>query len=319
MFESLDHAVVLFSPAQLQLMNVAQALMMFVVSLHLDLAGLKRIGEHPKAVFAALAAKWLLLPALALLCIAVLRMPAAPALGLLIIACCPGGSAAAFLSLFARGNAAVAVAAAAVSTLVTAVLTPLAFALTTALAGLDSLDGKLHLDTWMVVQTALLYLLLPLALGLALRQWRPALVQRLRGPLKLVLGLVLGVFVLGALQANAKSLQSLILTLTPLVAGFHAAAMLAAYLLAASLRLPETERRAVTLSAGISNAGLSLLLVFSFFGGNGAMAALVAWWGVWRLFAAGLLTLVWSRVGPATAQLPSGGKARGASAGGRVG
>ncbi|WP_020650620.1 bile acid:sodium symporter [Solimonas variicoloris] len=319
MFEALDQAVVLFSPAQLRLMNIAQALMMFVVSLHLDLGGLRRVGEHPRAVLAALAAQWLLVPVLALLAIVLLRLPSAPALGLLLIACCPGGSAAAFLSLFARGHAAVAVAATTVSTLATALLTPLLFALTRALAGLDGAATGLELDTAMVVRTALVYLLLPLGAGLALQRWRPRLATRLRGPLKLALGVTLGVFLLGAVQANARSLQTLVLTLTPLVGGFHGAVLLGSWLLAAALRLPAPERRAITLSAGISNAGLSLLLVFSFFGGNGAMAALVAWWGVWRLLACGALTLGWAWRAPAAAQAPSGGSAAGASAGGRAG
>jgi BASS family bile acid:Na+ symporter len=296
MFDALDQAVVLFSPAQLRLMNIAQALLVFVVALHLELANLRRVGEHPKAVFVGLAAQWLLLPALAVLTTLVCRLPPAVALGLLLLACCPGGSAATFLSLLARGNAAVAVATVTVAILLSAVLTPLLFALCRAFAGVDDSGGALRLDALLVIRTAVAYLLLPLLAGLALRHWRPALVARIRGPLKVLLGITLGVFVIGAVQANAASLRSLVLALTPLVAGFHALTLLGSWGLARLLRVADAERRAITLSAGVSNAGLAMLLVFTFFGGNGAMAALVAWWSVWRLLASGVLTLFWSRL-----------------------
>ncbi|WP_043114816.1 bile acid:sodium symporter family protein [Solimonas soli] len=301
MFDALDQVALQFSPAQLQLINVAQALLVFGVALHLQPAGLRRVGEHPKAVVVGLGVQWLLLPALAVLLVLSFELPAALACGLLLIACCPGGSAATFLSLLARGNAAVAIATASIAMLASAVLTPLLFALCRRLAGLDGVHGALSLDATLVLRTTLLYLLLPLAAGLALRQWQPRLALRLRGPLKLALGLLLGLFVVVALQRNAAALRGIVLALMPLVAGFHAASLLGAWLLAALLRTAAPERRAITLCAGVSNAGLSMLLVFTFFGGDGAMAALVAWWSVWRLLASGALTLFWSR-----APLPAG-------------
>lgn len=295
MFEALEQVSLQFSATQLQLINLAQALMVFVVALHLEPASLRRVGEHPKAVIVALAVQWLLLPALALLLVRGLPLPPALQIGLLLIACCPGGSAATFLSLLARGNAAVAIATASVAMLASALLTPTLFALCRALAGLDGANGGLPLDGWLVVRTTLLYLILPLAAGLALRQWRAALALRVRGPLKIALGILLGLFVVVAVQRNAANLEGVLLALTPLVAGFHAASLLLAWLFAALTRTAAPERRAITLSAGVSNAGLSMLLVFTVFGGDGAMAALIAWWSVWRLLASGALTLLWWR------------------------
>lgn len=295
MFDSLDQAAVQFSPAALQTLNLAQALMMFLVSLYLDGAALRNAWRFPKSIAVGLVSQWLLLPALTLLLIAALDLPAGAALGLLLVAACPGGNASSFLSLLARGNIALSVSLAAVSTLAVALMTPLVFTVSAQLAGLSHSGQNLHIDALALLRTAVVVLLLPLLAGLAFRHFFPRAALRIRGPLKLGLGALLLVFIVGATHSNADKLQGYLLAVAPLVFLHNSAALIGGYLLAWISGLQEADRRAIALSAGITNSGLSLLLVFGFFGGAGAMAVVAAWWGAWRLLSGGLLALLWSR------------------------
>ncbi|HEX7537852.1 MAG TPA: hypothetical protein VF391_12725 [Dermatophilaceae bacterium] len=71
------------------------------------------------------------------------------------------------------------------------------------------------------------------------------------------------------------------------------------YGIARLTRLPEASTRAMTFEVGIRNAGLGLLLVFSYFGGLGGMALVAAWWGIWDIIAALALARWWRRRVPA--------------------
>lgn len=301
MLESLDAAVLQFSPGSLQALNVAQALMMFIVSLYLDGAALRGARQLPKAVAVGLLSQWLLLPALTVLLILLLDLPAGAALGLLLVAACPGGNAAGFLALFARGNVTLSVAITAVSTLGLALLTPLVFALSARAANVAGEGQGIQVGFMAVFEMALTLLVLPLLAGMLFRRYLPQLALRVRGPLKLLLAIVLTVFVLGALQVNGRSFQGFILAVAPLVFLHNLLALAGGYLLAWFAGLVEADRRSIAIASGITNSGLCLVLVFSFFKGAGAMAVIALWWGGWRLVTAGLLAWIWSRRPPASA------------------
>ena len=64
---------------------------------------------------------------------------------------------------------------------------------------------------------------------------------------------------------------------------------------AAAARLPEYDRRAITMEVGIQNSALALVLIFSFFDGLGGMAVIAAWWGVWHLISGLAISSWWAR------------------------
>lgn len=299
MLSGLESAVVQFTPEGMRALNAAQALMMFIVSLYLDGAALREARRFPRAVAIGLLSQWLLLPLLTVALIVILQIPLWPALGLLLVAACPGGNASGFLTLLSRGSLAVSVSTTAVSMLATALLTPLVFAVGTAFAGLSQEGRALQIEPRLVLETVLLLLVLPLCAGLLFRRFFPRAVQRIRGPLKAALGGLLLLAIFGALQTNGTVLKDYALAVAPWVVGHNALALAGGYGLAWLARLPEADRRSIAIGTGITNSGICLLLVFSFFGGSGAMAVIAVAWSVWRLITGGLLALLWSRTPPA--------------------
>lgn len=277
------------------LVGAVQALTMLTVGLHLDLAALRRAAGAGRPLLAGLAAQWLLLPLATLGLIAVVRPPAVTALGLMLVAATPGGGAAVYLSLIGRADLALSVALTTVSTLLAAALTPAVFAAQLFLAGEAGGAAPLHLDFLALAGNMAGLLLLPLAAGLAFHQRLPRLAEHVRGPLKLILGLVLGALVVVSLQRNAQQLLDQLPLLAPLVAVHNALGLLGGWLLARWIGLPPVQARAACLSAGVNNSGIALALGLSLFAATPAALAVVLWWSGWRLFSGWALALLWSR------------------------
>lgn len=118
-----------FNSADLVVMNAAIALMMFGVSLQLKGEDFSRLLKQPRAPLAGLIAQFLLLPAATCLVTWLFSVPAEFALGMILVASCPGGTFSNVMTWMAKGNVAVSVTMTAVSSLAAVVLTPANFAL----------------------------------------------------------------------------------------------------------------------------------------------------------------------------------------------
>jgi BASS family bile acid:Na+ symporter len=79
------------------------------------------------------------------------------------------------------------------------------------------------------------------------------------------------------------------------VAIHNAIALSTGYGAAAAFRMPERDRRAISIEVGIQNSALSLALIFSFFDGLGGMALVAAWWGIWHIVSGMTLARFWAR------------------------
>ena len=113
-----------FSPESLVALNFILAFVMFGVALDMKPADFKGITAAPRAVLIGMVAQFLLLPAAAWALTMVLRPQPSIALGLILVACCPGGNISNFLTHFARGNTALSVTMTAFSTVGALFFTP---------------------------------------------------------------------------------------------------------------------------------------------------------------------------------------------------
>jgi bile acid:Na+ symporter, BASS family len=291
----LDEASLSFSPQSLLVLNFALAFLMFSVSLFMQPRDFLALRYRPLSVVGGLGSQWLLLPGITVLIILTVNPHPGVALGMLMVASCPGGNVSNFLCLVARANIVLSVALTAVSTLAASFLTPLLFVTGAAIVarGLDL--PELDIPLGAMLQTVLTIIALPLLLGLLLRHYAPAFANAIRKPLRTAAGLVLIGFIVVAFINNVGALQTHVRSIAALVALHNALALLGGYLLASALRLPESERRTVSIETGIQNSGLALVLIFNFFDGHGPMALVAAGWGVWHLVSGGLLATWWSR------------------------
>lgn len=279
----IDEVLLNFSPTSLQVLNAVLAVVMFSIAIDLKPADFKRLMQAPKPLLTGLFSQFIVLPALTF-CLVLLTAPRPSiALGLILVAACPGGNISNFITHRAGGNAALSVSLTAFATVAAIVLTPLNIAFWGNLYGptRDILRAT-SIDPVSVAITVGLMLVLPLCLGVLLNLRRPDITSRLRTPLQYLSMGIFVAFVALALAANWALFLQFAGAVAALVLAHNALALAAGYATASIAGLSGFDRRAVMIETGIQNSGLGLILIFGFFSGLGGMAVVAAFWGVWH-------------------------------------
>jgi BASS family bile acid:Na+ symporter len=293
---ALDQVRLNFNPRGLFAINAAIGLMMLGVALELKLDDFKRILIAPKAPGIGLGAQFIFLPAFTFLLTLILRPPPSIALGMILVAACPGGNLSNIITYLARGNCAVSVSMTAVSTLAAILMTPFNLTLWGSLnPGTARILQAVHLSPVDVFMTVFIILGIPLGIGMLISRSFPALVDKIRRPFKIFSLIFFIGIVTAALAVNWQNFINYIGLVFMGVLIHNALALNLGYWTGRLFRLSERDSRAVSIEVGIQNSGLGLVLVFNFFEGLGGMAIIVAWWGIWHIIAGLITAFIFSR------------------------
>lgn len=295
-----------FDPGSQLVLNLLLAAMMFGVALGLKPADFGRILRQPRAPAGGLLAQFLILPALTWGLTMLLPMAPGVALGMILVASCPGGSFSNILTWLARGNVAVSVSMTATSSLAALVLTPLNFAFWGSLnPDTAQLLSQIAVAPTQILTLVLAVLGLPLLCGMILGYLAPALAARIQSGLKPLSLAIFLVFVGIALFRNGALFRDHFTLFAGFVVLHNAMALLLGWSLARGMKLPDADSRAVTLEVGIQNSGLGLIILFNFFPEQGGMMVITAFWGVWHLISGLLMMAFWRYRDQAPGHTPS--------------
>jgi bile acid:Na+ symporter, BASS family len=280
----LSETAIQFSESSLTVLNICLAIIMFGVALDIRWVHFTQLANQKKAIATGLFAQIILLPALTLLLILVLPISSGMALGMLLVACCPGGNVSNFFTQLARGHVALSVTLTAISSLAAFVITPLSFFLWGSL--LPSLSTEIksfEIDLVSLLLNMVAILLLPLILGMSVASYLPRVAQKIAQPVRIASMFMLIGFIVAAVLNNQDAFAVHLGNVFWIVLLHNGLALVAAYYFSKALKNTEDINRTVAIETGIQNSGLALILIFTFFNGNTAMAIVAAWWGVWHL------------------------------------
>lgn len=297
MVENLDKSVLNFNQDSLFLLNISLAIIMFGVALDLKLKDFKYIGKNPKSFFVGIAAQFLFLPFLTLLLVQALQVPASVALGMFLVAACPGGNVSNFITHLARGNTALSVSLTAFSTAFSIFLTPLNFTLWASFYSPSAgLLKSIALSYSEVFQTVAIILGIPLLLGMYINHRYPHWSSKATQVLKPISLLIFAAFVIIAFVGNYELFVKFIGLIFTWVLAHNFVALASGYGLAKVFRLPLSDTKTLTIETGIQNSGLALVLIFTYFDGLGGMAIIAAWWGIWHILSGLSLAYFWKYI-----------------------
>jgi len=292
----IDDVTLNFSPNSLLLLNGILAVVMFSVAIDLMPDDFRRLLRAPKPVLVGLFSQFVVLPVLTFFLILATTPQASIALGLILVAACPGGNISNFITQRAGGNAALSVSMTAIATVAAIFLTPLNIALWGRLyAPTRAILQDTAIDPMSVAITVGFMLILPLILGVLLNAKKPALTARLRKPLQWLSMGIFVAFVVLAIAANWSYFLDFAGVIAGLVIAHNALAFCGGYAISTLAKLSNFDRRAVTIETGIQNSGLGLVLIFTFFGGLGGMAIVAAFWGIWHAISGIIVATLMSR------------------------
>lgn len=296
--EALDSIRLNFSQGDLLLLNLALALIMFGVALDLRWEDFLYLPKNPKGFFLGIFSQFIFLPFLTWVLINLIQPPPSVALGMFLVAACPGGNVSNFLSNLARGNTALSVSLTAFSTIAAIVVTPLNFTLWAGFYSPTSLFlREISLDISEVFFTVGIILGIPLLLGIFTRQKLPAFADKASKILKPVSILIFASFVVLAFAGNFDLFLQFIGLIFLWVLAHNFTALAAGFVTGKLGKLPLADVKTLTIETGIQNSGLGLVLIFTYFEGLGGMAIITAWWGIWHLISGLAIAGIWRKTG----------------------
>ena len=285
-----------FNPASLALLNAVLAFLMFGIALDARIEDFRRLLRMPVAFAAGIVAQFLFLPGITFLLTLVLQPAPSIALGMVLVACCPPGNVSNILTHRAGGNVALSVSMTAVSNAISIVAMPLNLAFWGSIHPTAApLLRSIALDPQQMLLHILMIIGVPFVLGIACARQFPVWTMRFKKPLRTISMLTLIGFIVGAISGNWRYFLDYVGVVLLAVAVHDALAFGLGWTVARAVRLSEYDSRALSIEVGIRNAGLGLVIIFSFFDGLGGMAVVAGVWGFWDIIAGMVLASWWAR------------------------
>jgi BASS family bile acid:Na+ symporter len=290
----IDNVHINFDEKSLWTLNIALALVMFGIALEISINDFKELTQKPKLVLTGVISQFLLLPILTFGLVWLVEPMASIALGMFMVAACPGGNISNFITHLAKGNSALSVTLTAIATLLAIVMTPLNLQVWGSLyEPTAQILKEVSISPFEMVKLVALLLGVPLVLGMLVNHFEPELAKKMAKGFKIGSLLFFVVLVFLALYKNRNIFLDYIFYVFWLVLLHNLIAFLTGFSLAKAMGFSKENVRSITIETGIQNSGLGLLLIFTFFDGLGGMALLTAFWGIWHLVSGLLLGSYW--------------------------
>ncbi len=299
--EVLDQYRLNFNAEGLHILNVSLAIIMFGIALGIKVSNFKTIVSNPKSFILGVVSQFLLLPAVTYLLVWIIKPSDSVALGMILVAACPGGNISNFISSLAKANIELSVSLTGASTLLSVLLTPINFAFWGGLyVSQSDLMHPIEIDFVQMFTTVILILGIPLILGVVFAKKFPSLTLKIQKPIKIASILIFGAFIVVALANNFDLFMRFVHLLFLLVLAHNILAIATGYFLAKSFKVSLPDRKTISIETGIQNSGLALVLIFNpkIFPPEleiGGMAFIAAWWGIWHIVSGLGLAYIWGR------------------------
>lgn len=300
--EALNELTINLGSGGMLIVNIILAFVMFGIALGIKIETFKDVFRNPRSVIVGLLLQWLILPAVTFLVCLILNPIITPyvAIGMLLVASCPGGNISNFISSLSKGNVELSVSMTAVSTIFAPLVTPINFwmwgTLYCRVAGVTNDIPTLEIPFMDMFLQVLLLLGAPIIAGLIFAHYHPNATKHITRPAQLISILLFFGMIIASLTQVLTSLEQEVGVYMSILCAFiiviihNASALTVGYLGGTLAKVSDPDRRSLTIETGIQNSGLGLVLLFNaaIFPPDkwehiGGMVIITALWGVWHI------------------------------------
>lgn len=292
--EIIDSIDVTLNAGGMQAINIVLAFVMFGVALGIKPRTFVDVFKKPKSVILGVVCQQILLPLFTFILAVILgdSISWTMAMGMILVASCPGGNISNFISSLSKANVELSVSLTAISTALAVFMTPFNFwlygNLYLKIANVAQEVPEIAIPLMDVFRTIFILLGIPLVLGILTSHYLPKVAEKLKKPFtyfSIVFFVVMVVLsFIGNLDAFMKCIKQIFLV----VLAHNALALLLGYTTGRIFKVSEADCRTLTIESGIQNSGLGLVLLlgtalFANFPPHGGTLVITAWWGVWHI------------------------------------
>ena len=291
---NIDSISVTLNAGGMNTINIVLAFVMYGVALGIKPGTFVKLFKRPKPIFAGMLSQLVLLPLLTFLLTLAFgkSITWTMAIGMILVASCPGGNISNFMSSLSKGDIELSVSLTAISTALAIFMTPFNFWLYGNLyikaAGLAAEVPQLVIPLKDVLKTIFILLGVPLTLGILTARYLPKVAEVLKKPMQWLSILFFLAMVILSFTGNLEAFLKCIKYIFLVVLIHNLMALAIGFSTASAFRLSNKDRRTLTIETGIQNSGLGLVLLlgtslFANFPPHGGTLVITAWWGVWHI------------------------------------
>ncbi|MEM7550948.1 MAG: bile acid:sodium symporter family protein [Bacteroidota bacterium] len=237
-------------------LGISLIIIMFGMGLTLTLDDFKRVIVNPKAVLIGLVNQMIFLPAIGFLIIFIFPVSEAVAIGLILLAACPGGATSNLIAHLARGDTALSVSLTAVSSAITVITIPIIVNL-----GFVFVQGSgtaFQLDVIQTIGQVFIIVLIPISIGMLIRRFKTKFADKMDRPVKVASGVVFVLVVIGLLIKESNNIVPYFQQAGWLTVILNIATMVTGYASASLFRLNKAQRISISIESGIQNGTLAI-------------------------------------------------------------
>ncbi|NQY68679.1 MAG: bile acid:sodium symporter family protein [Flavobacteriales bacterium] len=276
-------------------LNVAIAIIMVGMGLSLTIKDFIRMKDNPKSILIGLTNQLILLPILGLSLVYILGMKEEYAVGLMLIAACPGGATSNLISNLAKGDIGLSVSLTAFSSLITVFTIPLI--VNFSLGYFMQSQGDISLPFLPTFLKMILIVVIPVSIGMLVRSKKESFANKMENPVKIISAVFMALIIVGAVLANKDKLAVALPIVGPGVIGLNVLCMLLGLFSGKLFQLNLRQRVSISIESGIQNATLAMAV--------GTMGALIAYpeiilgpaiYGVLMFFTGGIAATIYAKL-----------------------
>ena len=282
--KELDNADLKFDDKNIFIMNLSLGFIMFGVALQLKIDDFKRVFSAPKSVLIGFVSQFIALPFLTFLIVWIFKPMPSVAMGMMIVAACPGGNISNFMTSLANGNTALSVCMTAIASVCAVFMTPLNISLYGGFyPPTAAILEDVNVDFFDMLEILGMILLIPLVMGMTVRYYKPKIADLLNKFTHYGSMIIFGLIIVFAFITNMDLFLKYIHLVIFVVFAHNAIGIFTGFGLARLFKLPSKDQKTLAIETGIQNSGLGLALIFSSFSGMGGMVIVAGWWGIWHI------------------------------------
>ena len=240
------------------ILAIAIMVIMMGMGLTLTLADFRRVAQNPRPVLLGLTNQIILLPLVALALVYLLEPPAFIAVGMILLAACPGGTSSNLVTLLAKGDLALSVSMTAINSIITIITIPfwVGYAYSTYLAEAANMASP----TADIFKTLIVVLAIPLSIGMLVKYRAPQFADRMERPVRIASSIFLAVVIIGLVVREIDLVRQYIGDTLGIVTALNIVTMGMGYGLAKAFGLNLKQGLTIAIESGIQNGTLTISL-----------------------------------------------------------